>query len=79
MKITPILACNARKQNYTPYFTSKTSVIPKITKQQQCELGVFIHHIYEYKKGLRSLILTTEKQSNKEYIEYRLNKEKNSL
>ena len=53
-------------------FTS--SKIP--TKQQMNELGVFVHHIYEYKKGLRSLILTTEKSSNKDYIEYRLKKEK---
>ena len=40
------------------------------------ELRVFIHHIYEYKKGLRSLILTTEKKSNQQYIEERLQKEK---
>ncbi len=39
------------------------------------DLKVFMHHIYEYKKGLRSLILTTEKSSNKEYIKYRLEKE----
>ena len=77
MKIVPIqnTSINLYK-NYSQNFTAKTSIIPKISKQQQCELGVFIHHIYEYKKGLRSLILTTEKQSNKEYIKYRLDKEK---
>lgn len=69
MKIYPIYS-------YNPYFGAAPAKFPKINKQQQCELGVFLHHIYEYKKGLRSLILTTEKKSNKEYIEYRLHKEK---
>lgn len=40
------------------------------------ELKVFFHHIYEYKKGLRDLILTTEKSYNRKYIEDRLKKEK---
>ncbi len=39
------------------------------------ELRVFYHHIYEYKKGLRNLVLTTEKAANKEIIENRLKKE----
>lgn len=39
------------------------------------ELMVFFHHIYEYKKGLRDLILTTEKSYNRKYIEDRLKKE----
>ena len=46
--------------------------LPKITREQHCELGVFLHHIYEFKKGLRSLILTTEKIHNKEFIESKL-------
>ena len=33
------------------------------------ELRVFYHHIYEYKKGLRNLVLTTEKAANKEIKE----------
>jgi len=65
-----------KNQHFQPQFTAVNNVIPKITKEQQCELGVFMHHIYEYKKGLRSLILTTEKPANQEYIEYRLQKEK---
>lgn len=49
----------------------------KVPSKEQCnELMVFYHHIYEYKKGLRSLILTTEKSSNRECIESRLQREK---
>lgn len=39
------------------------------------ELRVFYHHIYEYKKGLRSLVLTTERADNREIIEARLKRE----
>ena len=46
------------------------------TKDQFNDLRVFFHHIYEYKKGLRSLVLTTEKASNRKIIEQRLIKEK---
>ena len=46
------------------------------SKDAYNDLRVFMHHIYEYKKGLRSLILTTEKASNRDYIKYRLEKEK---
>ncbi len=45
------------------------------SKDAISDLKVFMHHIYEYKKGLRNLILTTEKASNKDYIKYRLEKE----
>jgi len=45
-------------------------------KQGVNELQVFYHHIYEYKKGLRNLVLTTEKTRNKKIIENRLIKEK---
>lgn len=44
--------------------------------EQFNELRVFYHHIYEYKKGLRSLVLTTEKSYNKPFIEDRLKREK---
>lgn len=36
------------------------------------DLKVFYHHIYEYKKGLRNLILTTEKAKYKDKIEDKL-------
>lgn len=49
----------------------------KITpnKSQWKDLRVFSHYLYEYKKGLRNLILTTEKESNREIIKNRLEKE----
>lgn len=40
------------------------------------ELNVFKHHIYEYKKGLRNLVLTTEKSHNEEIIKKTLEKNK---
>ena len=46
------------------------------TNEQYNELRVFYHHIYEYKKGLRSLILTTEKSQNRAVIESKLKREK---
>lgn len=46
------------------------------TTKQWNELRVFSHHIYEYKKGLRNLILTTEKEVNREVITDRLESEK---
>ena len=44
--------------------------------KQACDLKVFYHHIYEYKKGIRNLILTTEKSIYRQPIESRLNNEK---
>lgn len=43
--------------------------------QQASDLKVFYHHIYEYKKGIRNLILTTEKAIYREPIEERLTHE----
>ena len=49
----------------------------KITNAQQaCDLKVFHHHIYEYKKGIRNLILTTEKSGYRDVIESRLTHDK---
>ena len=45
-------------------------------KQQATDLKVFHHHVYEYKKGIRSLILTTEKSVYRKPIENRLKREK---
>ena len=56
-----------------PFFAGKEKIVP--TTQSWNELRVFFHHIYEYKKGLRNLILTTEKKTNQEIIENRLKKE----
>lgn len=38
------------------------------------DLRVFNHHIYEYKKGIRNLILTTEKSKHRNAIEDKLQK-----
>ncbi|AZO95986.1 DUF2023 family protein [Halocella sp. SP3-1] len=37
-------------------------------------MRVFYHHLYEFKKGLRNLILHTTKSSNQELIERNLKK-----
>lgn len=39
-------------------------------------MDVFTHHIYEYEKGLRNLILHTASIEDKEYIEMKLEKRK---
>lgn len=44
--------------------------------EQMTDLKVFNHHIYEFKKGIRTLILTTEKSKHKEAIQERLEREK---
>lgn len=38
-------------------------------------MQVFYHHIYEFQKGLRNLVLCTEKIENKAKIEKRLQRE----
>ena len=43
--------------------------------QGNADLRVFHHHIYEFKKGIRNLILTTEKAQNRSLIEQRLKHE----
>lgn len=42
---------------------------------QVTDLRVFHHHIYEYQKGIRNLILTTEKLIYRDYIIEKLTKE----
>ena len=55
---------------------SNLNLIPMSSiRQQASDLKVFHHHIYEYKKGIRSLILTTEKSEYRKPIENRLKKE----
>lgn len=56
-------------------FSSK----PRLTRaqlEQISDLRVFNHHIYEFKKGIRNLILTTEKSKYIDIIKKRLNEEK---
>ena len=52
---------------------------PQLTAKQVeqiTDLKVFNHHIYEFKKGIRTLILTTEKSKHKEAIQERLEHER---
>ena len=48
-------------QKSQPAFRAKKS----IPTEQIADLRVFHHHIYEFKKGIRNLILTTEKATYK--------------
>ncbi len=74
MRVQPIsLSYYNYKQNSSP--VNFQGRIKPPSKDAISDLKVFMHHIYEYKKGLRSLILTTERTSNKDYIKYRLEKE----
>lgn len=61
--------------SYYPQQTNFEGAKIKPTTKQWNELRVFSHHIYEYKKGLRSLILTTEKEANRDVIVNRLEHE----
>lgn len=49
--------------------------ITSVKRKEYADLRVFHHHIYEFKKGIRNLILTTEKSIYKEPIEKRLQSE----
>lgn len=48
---------------------------PMVTASENADLRVFRHHIYEYKKGIRNLILTTEKSVYRDKIANRLQHE----
>ncbi len=65
LKITPF---NNYQNKYTSFEGKKIPV-------EYSDLKVFYHHIYEYKKGIRNLILTTEKAEYKNSIENRLKRE----
>ncbi len=56
-------------------FGNASSANPEMVKAEYADLRVFHHHIYEYKKGIRNLILTTEKGIYRDNIEKRLKKE----
>ena len=79
MKIYSISGVNISK---TPRFQSQKQnnyVINfqgRVNKKMATDLRVFYHHVYEYQKGIRNLILTTEKAEYKDAIKERLEKEK---
>ena len=60
--------------NILPYKTNSPSFSgrPARISEELSDLRVFHHHIYEFKKGIRNLILTTEKAKYKNSIEKRL-------
>ena len=67
-----LVKTNFSQQNTT--YTGRTK--PDETKLMEfADLRVFHHHIYEYKKGIRNLILTTEKPKYRDSIENRLKNE----
>jgi hypothetical protein len=49
-----------------------TTLAAEKTAAHSARLGVFHHHIYEYKKGLRNLILYTGRSEDRRQIEERL-------
>lgn len=51
------------------------SIIDINKKPESDNMQVFYHHIYEYKKGIRNLVLHTEKAHLKNKIETRLQKD----
>ena len=59
---------NQVRKNKTINFSAMTEQ----QREQNNDLRVFYHHIYEYQKGLRNLILTTEKEKHREAIERHL-------
>ena len=59
----------------TPVFSGAARITSGL-KQECADLRVFHHHIYEFKKGIRNLILTTEKSKYRKPIEEKLQKEK---
>ena len=65
--------------NITPSYNTGFAAAAKPKtgmRGELAELRVFHHHIYEYKKGIRNLILTTEKAKYRDSIENRLKNEK---
>ena len=75
MRISEIAQFNYFKSAYniknatTPFGTQNKRVMTPEDIEEYNDLRVFTHHIYEYKKGLRHLILTTEKAKHREAIE----------
>ncbi len=63
--------CSNVPQAFTSAYPSRENL-----KEQISDLRVFNHHIYEYEKGLRNLVLTTEKGKYRDYIENKLKNRK---
>lgn len=82
MSISPVtnfysgVSLNKSKLNTKTINTVNFGEMIKPDEEQYNDLRVFYHHIYEYKKGLRNLVLTTEKKSNADVITDKLKREK---
>lgn len=61
-------------KNQQNFKGSKAEMLTPEQYEEFNDLRVFNHHIYEYKKGIRSLILTTEKSKYRNAIEEKLQK-----
>ncbi len=64
---------NKIKGNYGIYLKSVTPL--PFGRQNTQELAVFNQQMYLYQKGVRGLVLTTEKAHNRTIIERKLNRE----
>lgn len=53
------------------YESSQTTTPMKVTEINPVELKVFLNHIYEYKKGVRQMVLYT---TNKKYETFAVNR-----
>ncbi len=75
MQLKPITYSNTNYYRFVNFKEAAKNKNSTPTTEQYNDLRVFYHHIYEYKKGLRNLVLTTEKITNKAVIESRLKRE----
>lgn len=66
---------NQQTLNGTKMPTPKTQHIMFSGIPHNARLQVFYHHLYEFKKGLRNLVLTTESTESRKAIEDRLLKD----
>ena len=66
---------NSNKNTIKPAFNAQSPKITDAKQKEYADLRVFHHHIYEFKKGIRNLILTTEKAVYRKPIEERLQNE----
>ncbi len=76
MRVNNIFAKSyAEKTNSNIQYLGRGANVTSVMKKEYADLRVFYHHIYEFKKGIRNLILTTEKAIYREPIERRLQSE----
>ena len=67
---------NNKKNNLSNTSFQKNRELPPLDKiTRNADLKVFHHHIYEFKKGIRNLILTTENDKYREEISQKLERE----